>query len=104
MERVLNAAIEPYSRSSCIGLTKNTYTSFPREVRDMIYEYLLDDGPLGIVCLVAQGKPESIKCCEEHEWGTVEGVHFNKPEFVYAGFLAELKEMAIEIHARQVQG
>ncbi|KAJ4296396.1 hypothetical protein N0V90_006441 [Kalmusia sp. IMI 367209] len=48
-EKTFDAAIQSYARSSCLALTTALHTKLPRELRDMIYTYLLDSNTVTFV-------------------------------------------------------
>ena len=92
---MFETAIETYARQSCITLTRNMHAKLPRELRDIVYEHLLDAVPDGLSPDLRLEDVES-ECLEPREANCV---HFLDSAFMHIETLYELAYAAEEKEA-----
>ncbi|KAL1599537.1 hypothetical protein SLS60_007340 [Paraconiothyrium brasiliense] len=76
-DKIFNAAIEPYSRASSLALTSALYSKCPRELRDMVYSYLLE------------GSDSLNEQFAKQIWLPFESVEYSFPNFLNLEFVHE---------------
>ena len=86
-EAILEGAILQYARAGCLALTKELRDKLPCELRDMIYNHLLDSETAGIIRKI-------VRVQMREEWDAFDLPHLLNHEFVDDDVIAEILNMA----------
>ncbi|KAF2866664.1 hypothetical protein BDV95DRAFT_194632 [Massariosphaeria phaeospora] len=106
MNKVVEATIQDYAPSSCLQLTTMMSTRLPRELRDMVYSYLLEDCHITMVHAMAHQVRfgDGRDACWDHETCSRMLPHLMDPGFVDEMARTELGEAASEIYTHKHTG
>ncbi|KAF2117408.1 hypothetical protein BDV96DRAFT_572024 [Lophiotrema nucula] len=98
MNKALDGAIGTYAQTSCLQLTTNMSKTLPRELRDIVYSYILDEEEIGTVVQQVRLQLES-ECCT-HAPCSFSIPLFMDTRFVPLPVAKEVLELIADHHAR----